>query len=433
MLINQLTFGFFWTVLLLSLGLFYLYFKNQFDKKFLYAGLFFLFGSGFLFSSYITNLSALSTAAMIFWNRFMFACIFSYFFVFPAFVYNTIGRDFKKSLCWVLGIFSSVIIVLTITTELLVQKKILIFAGVYRPLKTKFTYFLLLLLSVWASYIFYDSLKFLKKSKPAMIDVRPMIVGIIIAVILGLIDIIGTYLNRPFILQIRDPFIFGIFAIMLTFAWTFLSQYALVFASLNKSKEEIERLIAKSNKNFMEFVQLIAKTLDAKDEYTAGHSLRVQEYALKIADELNLSETDKEILKQACLLHDIGKIGIPDGILNKKSPLTEQEKRYIINHPILGKKILSTVSEFRPILDIVYSHHERVDGKGYPQGLDRDKIPLLARIIAVADTYDAITSARPYRRAKRREEAIEELIKAKGTQLDEQLVDIFLKSLAKES
>ncbi|MEO0095601.1 MAG: HD-GYP domain-containing protein [candidate division WOR-3 bacterium] len=426
MLINQLTFSFFWTVFLLCLALFYLYFKNQFDKKFFYAGLFFLFGAGFLFSSYSTNCLITSGNGAIFWNKFMFACIFAYFFSFPLFIYNTIGKQYSKKFCLITGIFSSAIILLTFLTSLLIKNELVNFAGIYRPIKSNITYLLVLLLALWVCYIFYDTINFLKQNKPKMIDVRPMFAGIITAVIFGLVDITGTFLNQTLIFQIRDPFVFGIFIVMLAFAWTFLSQYSMVFASLNKSKEEIEKLIAKSNKNFIEFVQLIAKTLDAKDEYTAGHSLRVLDYALKIAEVLNLPENEKEILKQACLLHDIGKIGIPDGILNKKSPLTEKEKRYIINHPILAKKILGTVSEFQPILDIVYTHHERVDGKGYPEGLNRERIPLLARIIAVADTYDAMTSERPYRRAKTKEEAIEELKKVKDKQLDGELVDLFL-------
>ncbi len=429
MLIIQLTFGFFCAVFLLSLGLFYLYFKNQFDKKFLFAGLFFLFGAGFLFSSYFMNLTSLSDKALIHWNKIMFSCIFSYFFLFPQFVYNTIDKGYTKVFCLLTGIFASILIILTLSTDLLIKNELIDFAGIHRPLKSNITYLLILLLAIWAIYIFIDTIRYYRTNKPKLIDIRPMIVGIFLVVIFGLIDITGTFLNRTLILNIRDPFIFGIFIMMLTFAWTFLSQYSMVFASLSKSKEEIEKLIEKVNKNFIEFVQLIAKTIDAKDEYTAGHSLRVLDYAMKIAEELKLPESDKEILKQACLLHDIGKIAIPDGILNKKSALSEKERNYIINHPIIGKKILGTVSEFQPILNIVYTHHERVDGKGYPQGLDRDRIPLLARIIAVADTYDAMISERSYRKAKSKEEAIKELQNAKDTQLDGEIVDLFLKIL----
>jgi len=179
----------------------------------------------------------------------------------------------------------------------------------------------------------------------------------------------------------------------------------------------------------VEFVQLIAKTLDAKDHYTAGHSLRVMDYAVRIAKTLDIPECEIELLKQACLLHDIGKISIPDGILNKKKPLTKKERDYILRHPVIGKKILSTFSEFKGILDIIYAHHERIDGKGSPDGVAREQIPLLARILAVADTYDAMRSERPYRSAKTKESAIDELNKIKGSQLDEEIVDKFIASI----
>ena len=357
----------------------------------------------------------------------MYASVFSYFYIFPHFVYTMIGKNYTKTFSLVTRLITIILIILVFFTSLFVTDQIINFAGMPSPTKSLFAYLMVLALTIFVSYILYDVVKIVKKNELKMFNIRPMIVGIVVAVVSGIIDIAGTIVNKPLILTIRDPFSFGIFIIMFTFAWTFLSQYSMVFASLNRSKQEIENLIAKSNKNFIEFVQLIAKTLDAKDEYTAGHSLRVLDYALKIADELNFSETDKEILKQACLLHDIGKIGIPDGILNKKGPLNNKEKSYIINHPILGKKILGTVSEFQPILDIVYAHHERADGKGYPDGLNKEKIPLLARIIAVADTFDAMTSERPYRRAKSKNEAIKEIISIKDTQLDGQIVDLFLK------
>ena len=179
----------------------------------------------------------------------------------------------------------------------------------------------------------------------------------------------------------------------------------------------------------MEFIQLIAKTLDAKDQYTAGHSLRVMDYAVRIANTLDLPNREIEMLKQACLLHDIGKISIPESILNKEKPLTKEERDYIMKHPEIGKKILSTVSEFKDILDIIYTHHERIDGKGYPDGITDQSIPLLARILAVADTYDAMRSERPYRRARTKKAAIDELNKIKGSQLDEEIVDTFIQNI----
>ncbi len=357
----------------------------------------------------------------------MFACVFGYFFAFPHFVYDMIDKKYSKNFTIVTGIITVAFVLITLFTALLVSNKVVDFSGVNRPAKTNYLYLFVTLLTLFACYVFIQAIKFQRNNKQMLINIKPMIIGICLAIFFGIVDIVGTFLNKPLIPNIHDPFVFGIFFIMITFASSFLSQYSMLFANLNKSRDEIEKLIAKSNKNLMEFVQLIAKTLDAKDEYTAGHSLRVLDYAVKIANELGLSKNDIEILKQACLLHDIGKIGIPDGILNKKTPLNEKEMRYIKNHPILGKKILGTVSEFEPILEIVYAHHERVDGKGYPEGIGKDKIPLLSRIIAVADTFDAITSERPYRKAKKKQEALEEMFAVKDSQLDSQIVDVFVK------
>ena len=224
-------------------------------------------------------------------------------------------------------------------------------------------------------------------------------IGIAIGFASSLFDIIGIFRGKPLIPWLRSPHLVGIFIASVTFAYSFLSRYTWVFSTLTRSQNEIERLMAKSNRDFMEFVQLIAKTLDAKDKYTAGHSLRVMDYAGKIARALQIPEKEIDLLKQACLLHDIGKISIPDGILNKKKKLTKREREYIFNHPVVGKKILSTVSDFKEILDIIYAHHERIDGSGYPDGRMHDDIPFLARILAVADTYDAMRSERPYRPA----------------------------------
>lgn len=357
----------------------------------------------------------------------MFASIFTLIFTFPHFMYEMFSRKYTRSFSLITGLVTLMLILLTFSTDLLITEQIISFRGALRPEKTALLYTIAFVIIIFLTYIFFDVIKTARNNRIKLINISPMIIGTIFALILGTIDIIGTSLNKTLIFNIHDPFILGLFIITVTFAWSFLSQYSLIFASLNKSKEEIEKLIMKQNRNIVEFVQLIAQTLDAKDEYTAGHSLRVLDYAVKIARELNLPEQDIEILKQACLLHDIGKIGIPDGVLNKKGILSSKDKKYIKNHPILGKKILSNMSEFKPILDIIYAHHERVDGKGYPQGLSKEKIPLLARIIAVADTFDAMTSERPYRAAKTKEQAINEILSVKDTQLDGQVVDLFLR------
>jgi len=282
-------------------------------------------------------------------------------------------------------------------------------------------------------YFYLKIITVAKKEITGSINYTPLIIGLGIGIGSGILDFMGLLLRRPVISYIRDPFVFGIFIMSVLFMWTFFSQYSWTLSNLTKSKELIKKLIAKSNKNYVEFVELIAKTVDAKDHYTAGHSLRVMDYAVKIAKELHLPRTEIELLKHACLLHDIGKISIPDGILNKPGPLTDEEREHIFRHPVVGKQILSTVSDFQEILDIIYAHHERIDGKGYPNGLTKDEIPLLARIMAVADTYDAMRSERPYRKARTKEEAIAELKRVKGRQLDKKIVDRFLKVVTAEA
>jgi putative nucleotidyltransferase with HDIG domain len=223
-----------------------------------------------------------------------------------------------------------------------------------------------------------------------------------------------------------EPFIVSIFVVSVGFMWTYISQFSWVLDALDRSEKEVDKLVARSNQSFVEFVGLIAKTLEAKDHYTAGHSQRVRDYSLKIARVLKLPEVEIEILRQACILHDIGKIKIPDGILNKKSPLTKKEWEFIFQHPLVGRQILSTVSDFQDIVDVIYTHHERVDGQGYPRRLKMEEIPLLARILSVADAYDAMRSERPYRKSKNKVQAQTELERVKGTQLDPKVVDALL-------
>ncbi|MCM8820029.1 MAG: HD-GYP domain-containing protein, partial [Candidatus Omnitrophica bacterium] len=159
------------------------------------------------------------------------------------------------------------------------------------------------------------------------------------------------------------------------------------------------------------------------------HSENVTRYSVAIAEEMKLPYKDIETIKQAALLHDIGKIGIRDEVLLKTAKLDEREYEQIKTHPLKAQQILESLSFLKDISAIIRHHHERFDGKGYPDGLSDVQIELGARIIAVADTFDAMTTDRPYRKALTLEEAIEELQKAKNTQLDPEIVDYFIKIL----
>ena len=171
-------------------------------------------------------------------------------------------------------------------------------------------------------------------------------------------------------------------------------------------------------------------TLDARDRYTAGHSAAVAIYARDIARRMGLPERDQNLVHLCGLVHDIGKVGLPAGLLEKPGALTLDERRHMECHSEIGERILANVEDYSEIADIVRSHHERIDGMGYPDGIHGDEIPLLARIIGVADAYDAMTSDRPYRDALPSRVARMRLAQAVGTQFDTAVVAAFEAILA---
>lgn len=191
---------------------------------------------------------------------------------------------------------------------------------------------------------------------------------------------------------------------------------------LSTSKELLE-------KSYLESIETLRNTVEVKDIYTKGHSDRVSAYSLLIGEKLNLTPEEMKTLKIGALFHDIGKIGIPDGILLKTDKLTEDEYSEIKNHPSIGAHILSDASIFADIIPIVKHHHERYDGRGYPGKLAGNDIPLLARIVAVADTFDAMTSKRSYRQALDFDYTRKEIEKCSGTQFDPVIAKAFLEIL----
>jgi putative nucleotidyltransferase with HDIG domain len=175
---------------------------------------------------------------------------------------------------------------------------------------------------------------------------------------------------------------------------------------------------------YVQFVESLAQALEARDAYTAGHSQRVSEYSCAIAKALQIPEKELETIRVGALLHDIGKIGISDLVLQKPEVLTPAENVLIQQHPVIGKRILKNVQGLEPYLDIVELHHENLDGTGYPHGLKGEETPLHARIVKVADAYDAMTSDRPYRRGKSHAEAIAILKSVCGSQMDPVVVEV---------
>ena len=201
---------------------------------------------------------------------------------------------------------------------------------------------------------------------------------------------------------------------------------------INEISDELQAKNDELEKAYLDTIGILRQTVEAKDLYTRGHSDRVSEYSILIGKALNLSYEDLHTLKIGGLFHDIGKIGIPDSILLKEAKLDDEEYSQIKNHPSIGAHILGDVTMFKNIIPIVLHHHERFDGRGYPSQLSGEDIPLFARITAIADTFDAMTSKRSYRNALPLEVVIEEIEKCSGTQFDPKIAPVFLNILKNE-
>ena len=184
---------------------------------------------------------------------------------------------------------------------------------------------------------------------------------------------------------------------------------------------------------FEQTATALVNAIDAKDKYTHGHSSRVAEYSRKIAEELGKNERECEEIYYTALLHDVGKIGIEDRIINKEGKLTDEEFEAIKQHPVFGNQILSSISEYSYLSIGAKHHHERYDGKGYPDKLKGEDIPEIARIVSVADAYDAMTSKRSYRDPIPQQKVREEFVKGAGTQFDPEFARIMLHLIDKDS
>ena len=205
-------------------------------------------------------------------------------------------------------------------------------------------------------------------------------------------------------------------------------------------QQEVEKqtLVAENRRESVErlswqMVQALANTIDAKDSYTNGHSTRVAQYSVMLAEKMGYTGEKLEQLQYAAMLHDIGKIGVPREIINKPSKLTDEEYAIIKTHPAIGENILKEVSEIPDIAIGARWHHERYDGKGYPDGMKGEDIPKLARIIGVADAYDAMTSKRSYRDVLPQEVVIGELEKGKSTQFDPEIADLMIELIKEDT
>jgi len=219
---------------------------------------------------------------------------------------------------------------------------------------------------------------------------------------------------------------------IISMVYSVLRRYTDTFNLLEKSEQKVKRLLFESKQNLKDFIDLIVTTIEAKDTYTHGHSQRVSHYATILANDFHFSRTDLSQLQLACRLHDIGKIGIPEAILNKPGRLTSQEYEIIKQHPVIAVDILGNVHDFIRILPIIAHHHEYLDGSGYPHGLKAEEISLEIRIISICDIFDALTTKRSYRDALAWSEAFQIIRSMSGTKLDATIVERFIAIIKKQ-
>ena len=210
-----------------------------------------------------------------------------------------------------------------------------------------------------------------------------------------------------------------------------MSIYSLKERRLQKSLNELSRTCSVLKKRLSGLlknsVRAMLAALEVRDAYTHGHVVRGSLYALMLGRALKLPREKLIQLELGALLHDIGKIGIPDHILFKPGPLTREEYEIMKRHPMISAKIIASIGSLKPVVPVVRHHQERIDGKGYPDGLKDGEIPLLARIIYISDAFDAMTTDRPYRKAMSEKSALEELERHAGTQFDAKLTSLFIR------
>lgn len=297
---------------------------------------------------------------------------------------------------------------------------ILHLTGILDYIETLFVSHAILLLTVFAVlFTFALDIKKDKKRRNLL-----AFIGLLAATVSVMIEGISTY----FVVSLSGIFV-GIGMIILFSLNVLRTAGNIHMMELRRQKKELAKRKRQLEKVSLQMIQTLSTTIEAKDEYARGHSHRVAEYAALIAGELGWNSEEIMNLKYAAHLHDIGKIGIPDMLLNKPARLTPEEYSVIKEHTVIGAEILKNISLIPHVAEVARSHHEHYDGTGYPDGLAGEDIPLSARIVAIADSYDAMNSRRIYRNALPPEKIFEEIENNRGIQFDPELADIFLKLL----
>jgi HD-GYP domain-containing protein (c-di-GMP phosphodiesterase class II) len=206
----------------------------------------------------------------------------------------------------------------------------------------------------------------------------------------------------------------------------FAHELNLLYQSERTRAAELERTLALLEDSYLNMVKTLAFVVEAKDPSTHSHLERTHVYATVLAGEIDAEMADDQCLRYGFLLHDVGKIGVPEAILNKPGPLNEEEWLVMRSHPDIGVQMVAGIKSLGVAVEVIRSHHERWDGRGYPQGLRGERIPLSARVFSVCDAFDAMTSDRPYRRALPYEQAVEEIAAGAGSQFDPAMAEAFV-------
>lgn len=228
---------------------------------------------------------------------------------------------------------------------------------------------------------------------------------------------------------VPDEVLLGVVLVLVGYLWVQELRDRERLLAINRALIKAQKQLEQAE---LATITTLVLTEEAKDPYVRGHSKRVTRCAVEMASELGLAESERKIIERAGILHDIGKVGISDAILHKPGKLNDEEWAIIKKHPQRGSEILEPLQFLREEKDMICHHHERLDGKGYPDGLKGEEIPLGARILAVADTFDAMNSERSYRKPLSEDAIISELKKARGSQLDPRIVTAFLDLLKKK-
>lgn len=399
----------------LGLVLLFLYKQKVGRKRDLYLSFIFFCGSTYFFAVGMRNLST-EASLIIFWTKFSIMGIVPFISVYPFFIYEFIGMQIPK---WVhYTPFISGILMLLVPTDFFVKgvtdKSYLLdqpIIAISQPLHLVFLFSLAVLLITVAikAASFWETN--LDESMRLVVRSQEFKWGLFFAIGCGLNDIFGALHLYP----TYSISALGLSCLCVIITYRMLFMQGWLYRSLKR--------------RYMETITTLARMLDAKDGYTAGHSERVSLYAGIIAEGMRLSQPEIEIIKRAALLHDIGKIAIPDSILRSPYPLSEEEWGIMKSHAPKGKEILSAVEFLSPEMQMAVAHHERYDGKGYPYELKGGNIPLGAQIIALADAFDAMTSNRAYRKALPIDFILKEIGKHTGTQFAPKVVEAFKSQL----